>query len=260
MQLGMIGLGRMGANMVKRLLRSGHEIVGVRERAGRREGGRRPMAPRASIRWRIWSRRLAAPRAIWLMVPASVVDSVIAQLVPLLSPGDIIIDGGNSHYHDDIRRADELAKSKIHYVDVGTSGGVLGLERGYCQMIGGEKDIIEHLDPIFATLAPGGVAPVGRRARRPWHGGAGLSALRRQRRRPLREDGPQRHRVRPDGGLRRRLQYSQARQHRSGSQGRRGCRNRAAGPAAAVPVLVRCGGRWPKCGAAAASSPRSCWI
>jgi 6-phosphogluconate dehydrogenase len=102
---------------------------------------------------------LATPRAIWLMVPASVVDGVIGQLAPLLKAGDIIIDGGNSHYHDDIRRADELAKSKIHFVDVGTSGGVLGLERGYCQMIGGEKDIVAHLDPIFSCLAPGGAPP-----------------------------------------------------------------------------------------------------
>jgi len=158
MQLGMIGLGRMGANMVKRLLRSGHEIVGFATDPAAVKAvtadGANGVSTLADL-----VKALAAPRAIWLMVPASAVDGVIAQLAPLLSAGDILIDGGNSHYHDDIRRADELAKSKIHYVDVGTSGGVLGLERGYCQMIGGEKQIIDHLDAIFATLAPGGAPP-----------------------------------------------------------------------------------------------------
>ncbi len=158
MQLGMIGLGRMGANMVKRLLRGGHEIVGFATDPAAVKAvtadGAKGVSTLADL-----VKALAAPRAIWLMVPASAVDSVIGQLAPLLSPGDIIIDGGNSHYHDDIRRADELAKSKLHFVDVGTSGGVLGLERGYCQMIGGEHEIIDHLDPIFATLAPGGSPP-----------------------------------------------------------------------------------------------------
>ena len=158
MQLGMIGLGRMGANMVKRLLRSGHEIVAYANEPAAVKAttadGAKGVGTLADL-----VKGLAAPRAIWLMVPASVVESVIEQLTPLLSAGDIIIDGGNSHYHDDIRRADQLAKSKLHYVDVGTSGGVLGLERGYCLMIGGEQDIVEHLDPIFATLAPGGKAP-----------------------------------------------------------------------------------------------------
>jgi 6-phosphogluconate dehydrogenase len=158
MQLGMIGLGRMGANMVKRLLRSGHEIVAFANepaavKAASADGAKGVNTLADLVKG------LATPRAIWLMVPASVVDSVIAQLAPLLNSGDIIIDGGNSHYHDDIRRADELAKSKIHFVDVGTSGGVLGLERGYCQMIGGESQIVAHLDPIFASLAPAGVAP-----------------------------------------------------------------------------------------------------
>ena len=135
----------------------------------------------------------------------------------------------------------QLAKSKIHFVDVGTSGGVLGLERGYCQMIGGENDDRRAPGSDFRNARPGRRAAVGRRARRARYGGAGLSALRRQRRWPLREDGPQRHRVRADGGLRGRLQHPQARQHRAGSQGRRGCRNRAARRAAPVPVLVRCG-------------------
>jgi 6-phosphogluconate dehydrogenase len=158
MQLGMIGLGRMGANMVKRLLRNGHEIVAYATEAAAVKAATADGAKGVNTLADL-VKGLTAPRAIWLMVPASVVENVIGQLTPLLSPGDIIIDGGNSHYHDDIRRADSLAKSKLHYVDVGTSGGVLGLERGYCLMIGGEKDIVAHLDPIFATLAPGGAAP-----------------------------------------------------------------------------------------------------
>ena len=137
-------------------------------------------------------------------------------LVPLLAPGDIVIDGGNSYFHDDIRRAAELGKSGIHYVDVGTSGGVLGLERGYCQMIGGEADPVRRLDPIFAALAPGiGAAPRtpgrdGRRDRRR----ARLPPLRTARGRALREDGAQRHRVRPHGGLRRGLEHPASRRRR----------------------------------------------
>ncbi|MGB3940486.1 MAG: NAD(P)-binding domain-containing protein [Candidatus Manganitrophaceae bacterium] len=104
--------------------------------------------------------RMTQPRAVWLMVPATVVDEVLAQLVPLLEAGDVVIDGGNSYYRDDIRRAAELRRDGVHYLDVGTSGGVAGLERGYCLMIGGEKDIVQRLDPVFATLAPGvGAAP-----------------------------------------------------------------------------------------------------
>jgi 6-phosphogluconate dehydrogenase len=169
MQLGMIGLGRMGANMVKRLLRSGHELVAYANEPKAVQAAAADGAKGVNTLTDL-VKALAAPRAIWLMVPASAVDGVIAQLAPLLSPGDIIIDGGNSHYHDDIRRADALAKSKLHFVDVGTSGGVLGLERGYCQMIGGEDQIVAHLDPIFAALAPGGAAPSA--AERAAHGTA----------------------------------------------------------------------------------------
>jgi 6-phosphogluconate dehydrogenase len=174
MQLGMIGLGRMGANMVKRLLRGGHDIVAYADdpaavKASTADGARGVNTLADLVKG------LAAPRAIWMMVPASVVDSVVGQLAPLLSAGDVIIDGGNSHYHDDIRRADQLAKSKLHFVDVGTSGGVLGLERGYCQMIGGEKDIVARLEPIFATLAPGGRAPTA--AERAAHGTAAQGYL-----------------------------------------------------------------------------------
>jgi 6-phosphogluconate dehydrogenase len=154
MQLGMIGLGRMGANMVRRLLKAGHQGVvfdmspkAVEELVQEKAVGSSSLADLV--------KKLAKPRAVWLMVPAAVVDKTIADLVPLLEPGDILIDGGNSYYVDDIRRAQELASKKIHYVDVGTSGGVWGLERGYCMMIGGEPEVVKHLDPIFATLAPG---------------------------------------------------------------------------------------------------------
>ncbi len=153
MQLGMIGLGRMGANMVRRLINKGHSCVAfdrspkaVSELVGEKAVGAASLAELV--------KRLEKPRAVWLMVPAAVVDQTIADLVPHLDAGDILIDGGNSYYVDDIRRAQELAP-RIHYVDVGTSGGVWGLERGYCMMIGGETEVIQRLDPIFASLAPG---------------------------------------------------------------------------------------------------------
>ena len=167
MQIGMIGLGRMGANMVRRLMRHGHDAVVFDRSAGAvsdlaKEGAIGVTSLATLVQ------KLAAPRAVWLMVPAGVVDATIADLAPLLSPGDVVIDGGNSYYVDDLRRAKELAARKLHYVDVGTSGGVFGLERGYCQMIGGEKDIVSRLEPIFAALAPArDIAPptAGRGAR-----------------------------------------------------------------------------------------------
>ena len=153
MQLGMIGLGRMGANMVRRLINKGHNCVvfdrspqAVSELAKERAIGSASLAE--------FVKKLEKPRAIWLMVPAAVVDQTIADLLPHLDAGDILIDGGNSYYIDDIRRAKELSP-KFHYVDVGTSGGVWGLDRGYCMMIGGEKDVVQRLDPIFSALAPG---------------------------------------------------------------------------------------------------------
>jgi 6-phosphogluconate dehydrogenase len=153
-QLGMIGLGRMGANMAHRLLKGGHQCVvfdvsakAVAELAKKRAVGTASLAELV--------KSLARPRAVWLMVPAGVVDKTIADLLPHLEQGDILIDGGNSYYIDDIRRAKELAAKGVHYVDVGTSGGIWGLERGYCMMIGGEAAVVSHLDPIFATLAPG---------------------------------------------------------------------------------------------------------
>jgi len=154
MQLGMIGLGRMGANMVRRLVRNGHQcVVYDRSKQAVNDLVKEEAVGATSVADLV--KKLQKPRAVWLMVPAAVVDSAIADLLPLLEKGDILIDGGNSYYIDDIRRARELAPKGIHYVDVGTSGGVWGLERGYCMMIGGEPKAVKHLDPIFATLAPG---------------------------------------------------------------------------------------------------------
>jgi len=154
MQLGMIGLGRMGANMVRRLLKDGHDCV-VFDRSPKavNELIQEKAVGAASLPELL--KKLRTPRVIWLMVPAAVVDKTIADLLPQLDAGDVLIDGGNSYYVDDIRRAKELTGRKLHYVDVGTSGGVWGLERGYCMMIGGETEVVKRLDPIFATLAPG---------------------------------------------------------------------------------------------------------
>jgi 6-phosphogluconate dehydrogenase len=154
MQLGMIGLGRMGANMVRRLEKAGHQCV-VYDRSANVVQQLTKEGATGSSSVDDFVAKLQKPRAIWLMVPAAIVDSMIAELVPKLAKDDILIDGGNSYYIDDIRRAKELAPKGIHYVDVGTSGGVWGLERGYCEMIGGETPVVQHLDPIFKTLAPG---------------------------------------------------------------------------------------------------------
>ena len=154
MQLGMIGLGRMGANLTRRLMRDGHEVVvynrsmdPVKQLVGEGAIGSESLEDLVA--------KLAKPRAVWIMIPAAFVDSTIAQLEKLMEPGDIVIDGGNSYYRDDVARAERLRPTGIHYVDVGTSGGVFGLERGFCLMIGGEEEVVEHLDPIFATIAPG---------------------------------------------------------------------------------------------------------
>src|SRR6267154_6061869 len=154
MQLGVIGLGRMGANMVRRLLESGHQCV-VYDRSAKAVEDLVAAKASGSSSVAEFIRLLTAPRAIWLMVPAGVVDASIAELLPHLEAGDILIDGGNSYYVDDIRRAKELKANGIHYVDVGTSGGVWGRERGYCLMIGGERDVVTRLETIFGSLAPG---------------------------------------------------------------------------------------------------------
>ena len=154
MQLGMIGLGRMGANMVRRLLRANHECV-VYDRSAEAVQGLVKDGAVGAKSLEDFVAKLEQPRAIWLMIPAALVDATLSDLAAVVSKDDIIIDGGNSYYIDDIRRARELSDKGVHYVDVGTSGGVWGLERGYCQMIGGEKDVVTHLDPIFKALAPG---------------------------------------------------------------------------------------------------------
>src|ERR1700684_2037532 len=154
MELGMIGLGRMGANMVERLVKAGHQCVvndnnadAVQQLAAKGAKGTTHLPEFVNM--------LSKPRAVWLMLPAAAVDPVLHALVPLLQPNDIVIEGGNSYYQDDIRRAMELKTKGLHYVDVGVSGGVWGLERGYCHMIGGEDEVVKRMDPIFRSLAPG---------------------------------------------------------------------------------------------------------
>jgi 6-phosphogluconate dehydrogenase len=171
MQLGMIGLGRMGANMVERLIGAGHALV-VHDANQSAVQGLAAKGAKGSTDLAAFVRMLEAPRAVWLMVPAGVVETVLDQLMPLLAAGDIVIDGGNSYYHDDIRRAKKVQASGLHYVDVGVSGGVWGRERGYCLMIGGEPAIVGRLDPIFKALAPGAAAA----ARTPGAAGAPSTA------------------------------------------------------------------------------------
>ena len=216
MQLGMIGLGRMGANMVRRLEKSGHQCVDLRShsRDGRcaREG--RPNWRFVDRRFRQKTQEAARGLAHGPRRRSSTARSTNSP--SKLDVGDIVIDGGNSYYIDDIRRAKELSAKGIHYVDCGTSGGVWGLERGYCQMIGGENDIVKHLDPIFKALAPGR-GNIDRTPGRDKLGGTaeeGYLHCGAVRRRPLREDGAQRHRVRHHGRLRRRPQHSETRQRR----------------------------------------------
>ncbi|MBX3388910.1 MAG: decarboxylating 6-phosphogluconate dehydrogenase [Phycisphaeraceae bacterium] len=169
MQLGMIGLGRMGANMVRRLIKGGHQCV-VFDMSAKAVQDLEKEKAVGSASIAEFVKKLDKPRSVWLMVPAAVVDKSIASLLPHLEPGDTIIDGGNSYYIDDIRRSKELEPKKINYLDVGTSGGVWGLERGYCMMIGGPTDAVKRLDPIFKTLAPG-VGSIGRTPGREKMGG-----------------------------------------------------------------------------------------
>ena len=154
MQLGMIGLGRMGGNMVTRLTKAGHECW-VYDSHPEAVSAVVAKGAKGAISLQAFVAQLSKPRLVWLMVPAGVVDSVLDTLTPLLESGDIVVDGGNSYYHDDIRRAEDLQKKELHYVDVGVSGGVWGVERGYCHMIGGEAEVVQRLDPIFRSLAPG---------------------------------------------------------------------------------------------------------
>ena len=171
MQLGMIGLGRMGSFMVERLMKAGHQCVVYDTHPEAMESLVKKGAQSAPTLAE-FVHKLAAPRAVWLMVPAAVVDPVLESLGPLLESGDIVIDGGNSYYVDDIRRGNELKPQGLHYVDCGTSGGVWGMDRGYCLMIGGEPPVVQHLDPIFKALAPG----VGAASRTPGMGGTPSAA------------------------------------------------------------------------------------
>lgn len=160
MQLAMVGLGRMGANMALRLLRAGHDVVGIDPAPAARDAFRRAAGMDAAASLEQLAAALRPPRIVWLMVPAGAVDATLSELAPRLARGDVVVDGGNSHYADDIRRARELSAAGIHLVDCGTSGGVWGLERGYCLMLGGQEAIVRQLDPILAALAPGvGAAP-----------------------------------------------------------------------------------------------------
>ncbi|HEX2463790.1 MAG TPA: decarboxylating 6-phosphogluconate dehydrogenase [Thermoanaerobaculia bacterium] len=167
MQVGMIGLGRMGAGMVRRLMRGGHQCV-VHDLSADAIAALAGDGARGAKTLDDFVAALAKPRAIWLMVPAAVVDATLDGLLGRLEPGDIVIDGGNSYYRDDIARAKRCRERELHYVDCGTSGGVFGLERGFCLMIGGEREVVEHLDPLFATLAPGrgAIAPTRGREQR----------------------------------------------------------------------------------------------
>ena len=167
MQLGMIGLGRMGSSMARRLIEAGHNCV-VHDTRGDKVAALSAQGAVGTCSLEELTGKLTKPRAIWLMVPAASVDHVLEQLTPYLETGDIVIDGGNSYYRDDVRRAKQLVAAGLHYVDVGTSGGVAGGQRGYCLMIGGENAIVEHLTPIFSSLAPG----VGTASRTPGRSGA----------------------------------------------------------------------------------------
>ena len=241
MEIGMIGLGRMGASMVRRLLRAGHQCVVY---------DLHPEAVQALVKegavgttsLEDFAKKLNKPRAAWMMVPAAVVDPTLKALVPLLERDDVVIDGGNSYYHDDIRRDAELKPKGIHYVDVGTSGGVWGMERGYCLMIGGDEVAVRRLDPIFAALAPG-IETAPRTPGREKVGGTaehGYLHCGPSRRRPLRQDGPQWDRVRPHGRLRGGAEHPSSCQRRQAAADCR-CRDHPAAPPRTLPIRPESG-------------------
>ncbi len=213
MQLGMIGLGRMGGNIVRRLMRHGHSTV-VYDKDAKAVAGLATEGAAGSGTLEEFIGKLEKPRTAWVMLPAGrITETTIEALSNLMDAGDVIIDGGNTFWQDDVRRGKKLRERGIHYVDVGTSGGVWGIERGYCMMIGGDREVVQRLDPIFKTLAPGiGDIPRtdGREGSRPPRR-ARLSPCGSGRRRTFRQDGPQRHRIRPDAGLCRRLRYLEER-------------------------------------------------
>ena len=260
MQLGMIGLGRMGANMVRRLMKDGHECV-VYDHDPKAIAALAAEKATGSSSLDDFVARLKPPRAVWLMVPAAVVDQTLDLLAPKLAKGDAIIDGGNSYYIDDIRRAKALSATGIHYVDTGTSGGVWGLERGYCLMIGGPRPRCSASTRSSRRWRPGR----GSVARTPGREKAGGTAedgylhCGPSGRRTLRQDGPQRHRVRPHGGVRRGLQHPAPRRRGPApAHGRR--RDDAAAQSRALPVRLRPRRTSPRSGGAAAWSPPGCSI
>ena len=215
MQLGMVGLGRMGANMTRRLMRGGHKLV-VSDLSPDAVKGLAGEGATASSSLDDLVNKLTAPRAAWIMVPSGdATEKTVEALLTTMQAGDTIIDGGNSYFKDDVRRSKICAAKGVHYVDVGTSGGVWGIDRGYCMMIGGPKEVVQRLDPIFKTLAPGR-GDIPRTAGREKMSAAGhrrrrLHPLRSLRLRAFRQNGPQRHRVRNDAGLRRGLRHFQER-------------------------------------------------
>ena len=246
MQLAMVGLGRMGANLVRRLMRAGHSCVVYDANLSAVEAlASEGAVPAQDLGALVAS--MDAPRAVWVMLPhGETTEGTIAELQRHLRPGDLVIDGGNSHFHDDARRAKALAQHSIDYLDIGTSGGVWGLERGYCLMIGGPASAVQRLAPIFDALAPGagdaGAHRASQRAAR--QRGARLAALRSRGCGPLREDDPQRHRVRNDAGARRGLRHPAQRQ-----QGDAAARSTATTSTSPT---------WPRCGGAAAWCRRGC--
>ena len=207
MQLGMIGLGRMGGNIVRRLMKHGHTTV-VYDKDEKAVAGLAADGAAGAKALEDFVKKLEKPRTAWVMLPAGrITEETIEALAKLMEAGDVIIDGGNTFWQDDVRRGKKLKESGIHYLDVGTSGGIWGIERGYCMMIGGDKAVVDRLDPIFKALAPGrrrhpqDAKPRGPRSAR----GARLYPLRSGRRRAFRQDDPQRHRIWPDAGLCRRF-------------------------------------------------------
>ena len=215
MQLGMIGLGRMGGNIVRRLMKSGHTAV-VYDKDAKAVAGLAGEGATGAGTLEDFVAKLEKPRTAWVMLPAGrITEATIDALAKLMEPGDVIIDGGNTFWQDDVRRGAALKAKGLHYLDVGTSGGVWGIDRGYCMMIGGDKAVVDRLDPIFATLAPGyrrhSAHARAARARDPrveqGYIHAGPVGCR-----PFRQDGPQRHRIRSDAGLCRGLRHSQERQ------------------------------------------------
>ena len=240
MELGMVGLGRMGSNLVRRLMADGHRCVvydvspeAVTAIVGDGAAGASTIHELVTA--------LHPPRAVWVMVPAGEpTEAVVRELAEHLEPGDVVIDGGNTNHRDDLRRARELADREIHLVDCGTSGGLFGIQRGFCLMVGADEDVFGHLEPIFASLAPGADTAPRTRGRdgRSLACRAGLPPLRSGGRRALREDGPQRHRVRPDGRVRRGTEHPRQRERGRGGRPRR-CGDRPLARSRGVPVRDR---------------------